>query len=293
MGLFDDLFGDDDAEQRARQEARRAQQERKKAKRRFEADLSSAEALAMEDAISYFEDLGLDPQQYMPEIQRAINQTRLNVPHLSGNVGSYFDDLGENVYSDLSNREQLRAGSALENMYSDAPGSRITDTLDDSVIEEILAESRQGADQYLQNLMDRGVITQSGFDAGARDLEAQGQRARGTLGELGSTILSGGRERLNDIFDEGRHAASNLRLGQTFDPNTYKGRIDSAFEDFMNNLGSKFRSQVPGNLFETSGLAARAGAAMGPQNTAFAPNALAGIFEEDEDEEDNPYGQIF
>lgn len=159
----------------------------------------------------------------------------------------------------------------------------IPNTADDAIIQEILGSARGEADKYTQNLMDRGVVTNAGFAAAQGDVAAQEAKVRALLNSLGGQVLTEGRGQLTDIANRGRMDASGLRLGQAFDPNTYKTQIDQAFADITSGLGDSLKALIPeGGLFQTSGLAAKAGAGQGAQNTKFSPNALAGIFEDDE-----------
>ena len=129
-------------------------------------------------------------------------------------------------------------------------------------------------------------ITNSGFSAGEADLTNQGYGARAKLQEAGNNILTQGRSTIGGIANTARQAAANYNLGSTFDPFSYSNDINGAVSNFFNGLGDKLRAAVPGDLYTTAGLGGIAGAAQGAGNTAFNPNALAGLFDNGTDKKD-------
>ncbi|MCI0557483.1 MAG: hypothetical protein MN733_03230 [Nitrososphaera sp.] len=266
-------------------ERQRIEREEAEAKAKFQSDLSRSQELARSDIGSYFSDRGVDPTGYKSDIDRAIEEAVLGVPEGAGNVSSYFTNIAPNLYNELANALQTRALRDINALLPQDFEGYIPGTYDDALIEEILSEQRGQADKYVQNLLDRGVVTRSGFESAMGDINAQASKARALLGDLGGQVLSSGRARLGDIAQQGRQRASNLGLGEVFNPQEYKTKIDQAFGEFQGGFGNALRALIPGEgLFQTGGLAARAGAGSGAQNTKFSPNALAGIYEEDKDE---------
>lgn len=306
MGLLDSIFGDDGSKQKKRaarkaakdkqdekkakeEEEERIKKEDKQKKREFNQSVGKSYKLAQGDVEDYFGNRGItDLSQYAPQIERALQEAKSSIPDLAGNVNSYFSGVPESVYNSIQDAMRTRAQTDLSKLYQPGFSSDlIGDTADDDVIANILSTQRAQADKYAKNLLDRGVVTNSGYGAIMDDLLAQEGKARGTLNDLGSGILSGERSKLEDIFNQGMFNAGNLNLGQTFNAGDYGKKIDDEFSSFLSSLGDKFNAQVPSNLFQTSGLAARGGAAQGAQNTAFDPKALAGIFDEDDQDDED------
>lgn len=272
--------------QTAREAAERKAAEEAKALQEFQQRLSGAYDTGIQGAMDYFTTQGLDPDQYTSAITSRANTTRSGIPQLDANPGSYFQNLGQMVFE--AEQEAAR-NKALRSFDTFAPSgfssNRIADTTDDPFIESILGERQKTAMDYLNNLLARGVVTQSGFDAGRQNIEGQAGTARARLNEIGMGELNRGRTSAENIANEGRTAASNLRLGSAFDPFSYSTRINSGFEEFFSGLGDRLRAAAPTDLFTTSGLANVAGAAQGAQNTPFDPKGIAGLFDEEEDEE--------
>lgn len=275
--------------QRAREERERISQQEAEKRSRFEGSLTSAQSGAIDDARNYFLSRGLDPDQYLGTIQRAANAARSRVPDLADAPGTYFENLGATVFDQEQGAQRAQLLRAINSFAGDGFSSRrISSDADDATLEAILQEQRASADGYIRNLLDRGVITGSGYDAAAKNLDEQSYGARARLNEVGNAELERGRGVANNIAAQARTRASNFNLGDTFDPYAVSGELDNAFADFFQNLGGNLRAAVPTGLFSTSGLAGIAGAGQGAGNTAFNPAALAGITApaNDDDEEE-------
>jgi hypothetical protein len=279
-------------EAQAAREAREAQAVKEAQQRtEFDSRLNSAFGTGIDDATSYFQSQGLDPNEYLGSITKKANSVKGSVPLLDQAPGTYFQALGQQVYD--QEQEGYR-GKNLRALDTVAPTGfstkRIDNTVDDTLIESLLAEQLSSGDDYIRNLLDRGVITTSGYNAAQKNLQGQSAGARSRLNETGLGLVEGGRGGAENIANAGRSTASNLRLGQQFDPYDIGTQLNDYFTDFFTNLGSKFRASAPANLFDTSGLAGIAGAAQGAGNTAFNPSAITGILGQDQQqEEDDPF----
>lgn len=293
------------ARQQREEEARRAEearlrQEQEEARKlqEFEQRLGGAFDNSISSANQYFQSRGVDPNQYSSDILNEANLRKSSVPQLAGEVGSYFSGIGEEVYQSLTDALRGRTQRSINTLAPEGfARQRIADTADDSIIASILAEQRGDAEAYAGRLKDRGVITDNGLAAALEDIGRQANTGSFKLSELGSGILAGGRGELENIVNRGRSRASTLDLGDTFDPFANTGtELNDFTTDFLTNLGNRFRSQAPTNLFDVSGLPVLAGAAQGAGNTAFDPKAVAGLLgdeDEDEDEENTNTGGVF
>jgi hypothetical protein len=138
------------------------------------------------------------------------------------------------------------------------------------------ATQRGTAEDYLTNLLKRGVITETGYQGGESALEAQAPRVRQQLKDLGDTIIGQGRSALTDIGNQANQAAATYAGTGPFDITPYTTNLGSTAGEFTAGLSDKYLGQVPTGLFDTSSLASSAGAASGAQNTPFDRLALAG-----------------
>lgn len=160
-----------------------------------------------------------------------------------------------------------------------APGFEntiLSDAYDDPLAGDIYNEQYAKGTDYLSNLRKRGVITDTGYGAGVKNLDTQGARVRTQLQDIGKTLLDQERSKLGGIVDTGRQRASTLGVNESFDFSPYDTQVQSSLSDFGSKFADSFRAGIPGDLFDTSGLAAVAGGAQFAGNTPFDPNAVAG-----------------
>lgn len=190
----------------------------------------------------------------------------------------------------IQQREDLRSGATSSLKALLGPGfenTYVPDTLDDELAGQVYGEQRGKADSYLNNLLKRGVITDTGAAAGMKELDSQGSRVRTQLKDIGDSLINSQRGRVKDIYGQGADAASTVDIGQSFDPNVFAKMIGDNVADFTKNFGDSFRAGIPGDLFDTSGLSAIAGGAQGAGNLAFDPAALAGTSTDSPETEDD------
>jgi len=147
-------------------------------------------------------------------------------------------------------------------------------TFDDPYVQQAYSTERAKADDYLNNLLKRNVITQQGFQGGEAAAEAQAPGARTTLADVGNQLLEAQRQKYTDIANRARNTASTLDIGQTFDPSVYTNELGTAENEFANTFGDVYGARAPKGLFDLKALSQAAGTAQGAQNLAFDPAAV-------------------
>lgn len=249
---------------------------------------NNARSSAGSAAEQYFAGQGLDPTQYSSDINSYLDNVLAGINPNDENPSAYFKDAGSQVYNQLESGRRTKAQTDLDRLFSpNFETKRIPFTLDDPYLSAIEAEQRSSADSIIKNMLDRHVITQSGYNAAAADLDKQAAGVKSRLNEIGTTTLSGGQSSLRDIANQARQDAANLKLGSQFDPYSYSSDADRTFDEFIAGLGNNIRAKVTGNLFNTTGLAALAGAAQGAGNTAYNPLAAQGIQQDSDAKKDD------
>lgn len=273
---------------RAAQEQREAEEKKEMARKQELAGLrSSAHTGGRASAEDYFRQQGLDPGKHSSSIDSRLNAIMSGISPDDPNPGSYFKDVGQSVYGDIESGQRGKAGRELDAIFApDFEMRRIPFTTDDPYLAGVEAEHRASADEIIRRMLDRGVLTNTGYAAASADLDKQSAGVKSRLNEVGTGLLSTGQQSLRDVANRGRQAASTLRVDQPFMASDFGSEADRVFQEFIANLGTGIRSRVPGSLFDTAGLGTLGGAAQGAQNTPFDPGALAGVPSEDDDEED-------
>lgn len=242
---------------------------------------NSGLAAGRSDAQNYFQGAGLDPSKYSGDIDTQLNNIFASISPTDENPGQYFKNAGQNIYQSLEKGYQTKEQAALDQLFgSNFEVQKIPYTLDDPYLAGIEGEQRSTADSIIKNMLDRGVLTQTGYAAASADLDKQKAGVQSQLNEFGTGVLAGGQQKLKDVANSARTAAGTIHLGQQFNPQDYVSQEDQIFNDFVNTLGQQIRAKVTGNLYNTTGLAALGGAAQGAGNTAFNPAAAAGVNED-------------
>lgn len=239
---------------------------------------TTAQSQGTQSAQDWFQQQGLDPAAHQQDISSTINSILGGIPQNDPNPGGYFKDVGATVGQNVQKSQQAAAGRSLDQLFApDFQTQRLPFTLDDPYLKGVDAEQRSTADQTVKNMLDRGTITPTGYAAAETDLGNQDAGVMSRLNEIGTGLISSGQQSLLDEANKGRTAASTLNIDQPFNASTFGNEVDRLTNEFIGNLGQNIRSRVTGNLFNTAGLGALAGAAQGAQNTAFDPNAAAAI----------------
>lgn len=226
----------------------------------------------------YFGEQGLDPTAYSGDINSHISQLLNGISPTDPNPGSSFATAPQDIFSGLTKSAQNKALQGVNSIFSpDYSTSKVQNSITDPYINDIAGSQRQSADDIINNMLKRGVITGSGKAAAEGELDRQAPSVIDQLKTIGQGTVSSEQSALDNIANKGRQTAQTLNLGQSFDPSTYETQADQQFNDFVNSLGNTIKGKVTGNLFNTTGLAAIAGAGQGAGNTNFDPTAAAGV----------------
>lgn len=253
------------AEQRQREE---------EAQRRatFNTNLDTAYNTAYEDAIAGLGTRGFSPDQFGLQgfLDQELNRIRGTVPDLFDRPENYF--AGQNVVDAVVNnatqQQRNQFGQAIDQFApSGFAQNRVTGTLDDSVISQILREQFDPAQQQIQRAFDRGMLNPIGFQSANDELGRQRSGAEGKLQDIGGGVLQALRDRLSGIGQEARQGANTYQLGSNFDPSSFQSRINSTYDEGVQGLEGSIRNALGGeNLFDLSPILARGGTDQGITN---------------------------
>jgi len=280
-------------EERARQDALAAQKKEELAGLR-----GTTRAGAGGDVRNYFSSMGVDPEKYGGSIDSQLNSILAGISPSDENPGAAFSGAGQSIWDTLQTGERTKMGNQLNQIFApEWEMRRVGMGLDDPYLAGVEGEQYSDADKIIKNMLDRGVLTSGGYASAQKDLENQRAGVRSRLNEIGTGLLTKEQQDLRDISNRARQSASTMQLGSSFDPYAYQTEADTDFNDFIGTLGDQIRAQVPGQLFNTAGLAAIGGAGQGLGNTAFNPAAAGGTTDEQtaetEDDKNKNANSIF
>jgi len=281
------------AVEQSRQQAAREKEERDAAtaaqhKTELAALRGTARTGAGGDVRNYFSSQGLDPEKYAGSIDAQLNNILNSISPTEENPGAAFSGAGQTIWDTLQTGARSKAQNAVnQNFAPNYETVKAPTTLDDSYWQGYEGEQYSDADAIIRNMLDRGVLTSSGYGAARADLDKQRAGVRTRLDAVGNDLIGKEQGTLSGIANEARQAAGNLTLGTDFDPYSYKNRADTEFSTFLSTLGDKIRAGAPGQLFSTAGLAAIGGAGQGAGNTAFNPAAASGVTTDDSEDDPN------
>ena len=291
----DSLFGggDDKAKKRRQQEeaarlaAEKAAQEQAQAE--WASGLDKSKSGAYGSANDFFTSLGLDPTAYESSIDDYINQAYGGLQY-GDDYSQIGGGVGQAVFDQETGKLRARAGGDVDKTFGgNWLDSYITDTVDDEAIANILGEQRGSADEYLQNLYDRGVLTETGYQGGQSEIERQFGAGGDLLSQLGGGLINSARSGFEGIADRAAGDAASASLFGGFDIGDYTSQIDADLASFLDSLEGNLRGQA-GDLFSTGGILGKAGVAQGAQNIGQKKNpksaAVLGQYGEDEEEDD-------
>lgn len=233
----------------------------------FEDVLTGQQDEAMLRVLQHIAQQGLDADTYGGQFRTELEG--VNVPEGTTDFTEFFpQNIGQLLENTITERTRNEFGQRFEEF---APTGfefdKFASTADDAIIDDILSKRYGEALSPLNNAQARGNLSDQGYNFGVGQLNDQRAGATTTLGETGTSILDRYRGNLTDIATEGRLATGNYTLGQDFDPNTYRDRIDTTAGELSGNLRGDITNAIgPNPLFDTSTALQKAGVAQGAVN---------------------------
>jgi hypothetical protein len=135
-----------------------------------------------------------------------------------------------------------------------APSSLVT-----PYVEQAYTGARSTADEFLNNMLKRGTVTQTGYNTGQAALDTQAPSVKQKFQDLGNLLISQEQAGLRGIGSQGEEAAQKNVADFTAGlPAAYAGQVSS---------------QSPAIGFDVSGLGGAVGAVSGPQDISLDPYA--------------------
>lgn len=213
---------------------------------------------------------GVNDASLLGEIENELNKIIGQAGYsTSANPSSYFSPNTEN---DILNKVQSNKRDSYTSQVNQfaAPGfssSMVQQDADDEIISRILTEENARATERLGAMRSRGILDDQGYNVALSTLGDQFKANQAQLQQVGGQVLNDFRGKLEGLGSEARNYASNYTFGSSFDPSSYKGRIDNDVNNFFSNLEGQLLGQIDRNSLFNLGAVAQTGAAsQGPVN---------------------------
>jgi hypothetical protein len=145
-----------------------------------------------------------------------------------------------------------------------------------SNIESRLGTARGSAQQLIDTMLKRGTVTPTGATSAAASLGSQDPAIRERLANIANLITAGGQANLRGIANQAFSEVAPLS-GEGFDVTPYRGRVESAAQQFAQSFPGEFASRAGGVDYDVAGIGAAGGAPTGEQTLpGYDPYAVEG-----------------
>jgi hypothetical protein len=215
----------------------------------FQANRQQAYNDALANITQTFRGQGVDPSNYMSYINPALQQAQNSVPDLSTNIASYFPtSLGQTILNQATGDQRTQMTNALNQTFTPTyaqnmlPSSIMTQPISD-----ILSKQYDPLSSQLTNALNRGTLNQAGYQAALDKMNQGRSAAQSQLQTLGQNILTGEQTGLSNIASGARDTASNMSLGQTFDPSQFAAQGSTQAAQDIGGFGGALQNAA-GNI---------------------------------------------
>jgi len=174
-------------------------------------------------------------------------------------------NLGTNILSDEANIRRDDLAGQLSSTFTGAA----FDPLDDTIIDEIVSERTQGAQQQIGNVQARQGLSAAGSRGANEFLQEGTERARDRVEQEANTVRSGTQRDINDLRDIGLATIGDYQLGDPLPSFTGPNELFAKRQDLIDTgsrtLGRNIRAGLPeGSLFDITGALQAGSRVQGP-----------------------------
>lgn len=250
-----------------------------------QAMLDALRAQARTGISDAFTAYGVDPNNYAADIDSRLASIIAGIPAGTTDPSSYFSPhVGTKLISDLETGYRNK-------LYSDFDTGVTNDfiplTADDAFIDQLLGTQRTSADEFVSNMLKRGMINDVGAGAAKSELDRQAGLGRTRLTEIGTGLINTQEGALDSDRAARRAQIGQLKLGAPFDVGAQSAELGKLATDFIGTLGGGLASGLGGSsLFDTSVLGAIAGKAQGAGNIKIGTGSSGGASPQDEEDDE-------
>lgn len=217
----------------------------------FQANKQAAYNTALQQVMQSFQGAGVDPNQYMGYITPALQQASQTIPDLASNPANYFPtSLGQTILNQATGDARTQATNAVNQIFTPTYAqSMLPSSIMTQPISDILSSQFDPLSTQLTNAMNRGTLTQAGYNAALAKMNQDKAAAQSQLQTLGQNILTGDQTSLGNIASGARSDAAARNLGQAFDPSTYAAQGSQMAAQDIQGFGGALQSAAGNTQF--------------------------------------------
>ena len=181
------------------------------------ADLRTSSAgAARNQTADFLQQQGLDPTKYSGDIDSQIQRILTGINPADTNPGSSFLNADQTIYNNLTKNYQNKNQSAIDALYSpNFETTKLPTSIDQPYVDNIYADQRGQADNIIQNMLKRGVLTSAGVSGAESDLDRQAPGIKTQLQQLADSVIAGGQSKLKGIADTAKNQCRHLETWST------------------------------------------------------------------------------
>jgi len=138
-----------------------------------------------------------------------------------------------------------------------------------------ITRGRTAAQDFINNMLQRGTLSESGGAAATSALGKQEAGLRTKLGALRDTMVANERAKIRGIANEGLDVAQKTAAGG-FDPGPYQGRINADISSFTSGFPGALTAGGGTGDFDLNALQLASGGVSDPRNVQIDPYAVEG-----------------
>jgi hypothetical protein len=242
----------------------------------FQTNRQGAYNTALQNVMQTFQGQGVNPNNYMGYITPALQQAQQSIPDLTANPSTYFPtSLGQTILNQATGDQRTQATNALNQTFSPTYAqSMLPSSIMTQPISDMLSAKFDPLSSQLTNAMNRGTLTQTGYNAALDKMNQDKAAAQSQLQTLGQNILTGDQTSLGNIASGARTDASNLNLGQTFDPSSYASQGSTMAAQDIGGFGGALQNAAGNVQFADIQDLLNAGGAVQGANNPTAANPM-------------------
>lgn len=209
------------------------------------------------------------------------------------NYDAYADDLIKKFGDQQKNSLQ----DYLDRTFTGIGGSNLwadnywSSNSDDDLVNNFINNEYNTALEQLERALNRGTLTQSGYNDALNNLNLQKSGAQTTIGSIGQGIIDNYR---NDLINKASSFNTdvdnyNLSMYDTINPEAFQKSFDDLYNNQLGNFESEFNLQTQDlNPFDITQIIGDARVSQGVNNTQ--PDQLLGAIEDNEKKKDDKVG---